>query len=210
MAKLYISDCDNSFYTKTRIGNEFITYQIDICSDKAIEYFRKNKIKIDSELPYNWYNELKKMNAIYTKNENDNIYYLRKTKCSICFKDVYYYEKKHKSGKISKVFFDSLGPSWNIHSCTNEIQDNNILINDNISLWNFLCFGSKDKVDSFIKKLSRNAMNRGIEELNQGRPGSSIFINELIGYMQKYKKEYAQYILNFCIEYGPYILYSWY
>ena len=39
MAKLYLN-CENSFYTKTRINNNFITYQIDMSSHKVIEYFR--------------------------------------------------------------------------------------------------------------------------------------------------------------------------
>lgn len=207
MAKLYLN-CENSFYTKTRINNNFITYQIDMSSHKVIEYFRDNKIAIDNELPYNWHNTLKSMQAIYTKDNNENIYFLKKTKCTICSKEVYYFEKKHKSGKISKVFFDSLGPEWNVHPCMKEIQDSNyknILINDNIPLFDFLYFCLKYKVDRFILRLSMNAMNRGIDEISKKRPGTSIFINEVIGYMSKYKKEYARYIYNFCIEYGPFV-----
>ena len=69
-------------------------------SHKVIEYFRDNKIVIDNELPYNWHNTLKSMQAIYTKDNNENIYFLKKTKCTICSKEVYYFEKKHKSGKV--------------------------------------------------------------------------------------------------------------
>lgn len=39
------------------------------------------------------------------------------THCSYCGKNVYYYEKKHKSGRTSKVFFDALGKPWPLHRC---------------------------------------------------------------------------------------------
>ena len=39
------------------------------------------------------------------------------THCRYCGKDVIYYEKEHKSGRTSKVFFDALGKPWPLHRC---------------------------------------------------------------------------------------------
>ena len=37
--------------------------------------------------------------------------------CPYCGSDVFYYEKKHESGRTSKVFFDALGKPWPLHRC---------------------------------------------------------------------------------------------
>ena len=37
--------------------------------------------------------------------------------CPYCGADVFYYEKKHASGRTSKVFFDALGKPWPRHRC---------------------------------------------------------------------------------------------
>ena len=39
------------------------------------------------------------------------------THCPRCGENVYYYEKKHASGRTSKVFFDDLGKPWPRHRC---------------------------------------------------------------------------------------------
>ena len=39
------------------------------------------------------------------------------THCPCCGKDVFYHEKKHGSGRTSKVFFEALGKPWPLHRC---------------------------------------------------------------------------------------------
>ena len=39
------------------------------------------------------------------------------THCPGCGEDVFYYEKKHESGRTSKVFFEALGKPWPRHRC---------------------------------------------------------------------------------------------
>lgn len=43
------------------------------------------------------------------------------TLCPGCGADVFYYEKKHKSGRISKVF-DALGKPWPRHHCRGDLN----------------------------------------------------------------------------------------
>ena len=47
------------------------------------------------------------------------------THCRYCGKDVTYYEKKHASGRTSKVFFDALGKPWPRHRCREYLNRQN-------------------------------------------------------------------------------------
>ena len=44
------------------------------------------------------------------------------THCCYCGKDVFYHEKKHGSGRTSKVFFDALGKPWQRHRCREYLE----------------------------------------------------------------------------------------
>ena len=47
------------------------------------------------------------------------------THCPSCGSDVFYYEKKHASGRISKVFFEALGKPWPRHRCREYLNRRN-------------------------------------------------------------------------------------
>ena len=47
------------------------------------------------------------------------------THCRYCGEDVYYHEKKHASGRTSKVFFEALGKPWPRHRCREYLNRRN-------------------------------------------------------------------------------------
>lgn len=104
----------NELYTRALLHGKYVTYHFELENNNVIEYFRKNNIEIGSLLPDDWHQNLSLFNGLYT---GESLSKIRQITCNKCKKSIYYYERKHKTGNISKVLFDSLGPEWHKHNC---------------------------------------------------------------------------------------------
>ena len=58
---------------------------------------------------------LSRLNRLIARKHSDSKTY--PTQCPSCGEAVFYYEKKHPSGRVSKVFFQRLGKPWERHDC---------------------------------------------------------------------------------------------
>lgn len=58
--------------------------------------------------------------STYNRRRADSKTY--QTHCPRCDANVYYYEKKHASGRTSKVFFEQLGKPWPRHHCREDLN----------------------------------------------------------------------------------------
>lgn len=115
----------NELYARALLHGKYVTYHFELENNNVIEYFRKNNIEIGSPLPDDWHQNLSLFNGLYTGKSLSKI---RQTTCNKCRKSIYYYEREHKTGNISKVLFDSLGPEWHKHNCndhTTQTQEKN-------------------------------------------------------------------------------------